>query len=46
MESELIVIEHHCFVCGGALLDFHGSLLDSTKYSDKQIYKFLGKRNV
>ncbi|KAG5667384.1 hypothetical protein PVAND_015366 [Polypedilum vanderplanki] len=41
MDSDVIIQDHNCFVCGNELSINSRSVLDSTSYSEKPIYKFI-----
>lgn len=41
--EEIVILNHFCFACGEELNSDKKSVLESTKHSDKQIYKYIGK---
>lgn len=43
MSSDVIIRDESCFICGEVLEPNSRSVLDSTNFSAKPIYKFIGE---
>jgi hypothetical protein len=43
MDADVIIRDDNCFVCGETLSPDARSVLESTSYSEKPIFKFIGE---
>lgn len=43
MEQKFVILSGHCLICGDELGSGRKSVLESSEYSDKQLYEFLGE---